>query len=394
MVSVKLDFYRYREEVRRAILQQIARLDSEWDPFVASWLAYACSQEGFESNKPLFDLIERLRLWAEKDEVWAVRRNLGALCFLGYFLRKMGEESPDFTNRLLEQIEGLERDESPKFSPKNDPEQVFPMALLVGMLDEAPQSIKDFLKKVAQERIQGPLKRQILYLAAWRELDETVSPPTSILDVDDPGDAISLVWFWERYEVSGQRAKWWKTFESVRGCLSFEQQAADESARIISPSEMALLYEALTRETDKPDPNLLFELYPLHPRVKEIARKPFQEGNYVHAVLEAAKAFEKYLKELTQIDENCRRLVQESFKVQSPRIRFNKLQSRSEKSEQEGLRLIAEGICAAVRNPKGHEPMDAPAMQQLDAFEALDQLAIISYIFKRVEKADVINKDD
>ena len=50
MVPVKLDFYRYREEVKQAILQYITRLDAEWDPFRASWLAYALSQEGFETN--------------------------------------------------------------------------------------------------------------------------------------------------------------------------------------------------------------------------------------------------------------------------------------------------------------------------------------------------------
>jgi uncharacterized protein (TIGR02391 family) len=199
---------------------------------------------------------------------------------------------------------------------------------------------------------------------------------------------IALVWYWERYESQRERAKWWGTFESIKEQLSFGQNGRREGVRVLSPPEMALLYEALTRETANPDPNLLFDLYPLHPRVKEIARKPFKEGNYIHAVFEATKALEEYLKRITGIDRNCRPLVQEIFGGEPPRIRFNRYESRSEKDEQKGLQLIAEGICAAFRNPKGHEPMDAPTVQ-IDALEALDQLVIISYIFKRVERAEV-----
>lgn len=188
--------------------------------------------------------------------------------------------------------------------------------------------------------------------------------------------------------MPGERARWWEAFESIKDGLSFHQDEVREEARVLSISEVTLLYEALTHETANPDPNLLFELYPLHPRVKDIARKPFKEGNYIHAVFEATKAFEEWLKRITGIDKTCRPLVQESLGGASPHVRFNRLQSRSERDEQTGLQLIAEGVCAAFRNPKGHEPMDAPAVQ-IDAIEALDQLAVISYILKRIEQAEV-----
>jgi len=392
MVSMRMDFYRYREEVKQAILEQIARLDSEWDPFAASWLAYALSQDDFEANQPLLELIERLALWADENETWTARRNLGALCFLGYFpgcfLGKVGKDAQEFTYQVLEQIRRLDGQESHKFSPVNDPEQVFPMALLVSSLEKVPQSLKDFLREATRVRMQGTLKRQILYGAALRELGEVLPLPAPIGDLNDPGDVIALVWCWERYGAPGERARWWGSFESIKDGLSFRQDEEREGVRILSISEVALLYEALARETASPDPHFLFEFYPLHARVKEIARKPFKEGNYIHAVFEATKAFEECLKKITGIDKNCRSLVQESLGRASPRIRFNRLQSRSEKDEQEGLRLIAEGVCAAFRNPKGHEPMDAPTVQ-IDAIEALDQLAVISYILKRVDQAEV-----
>ncbi len=390
LVSMRIDFYRYRNEIKQALLKQVARLDLEWDPFAASWLAYALGQDGFkEVNQPLLQLIKRLSLWADQNETASVRRSLGALCFLGYFLGKMDKDVSGFKDRVLERIRQLDRQESHKFSPVNDPEQVFPMALLVGSLKEVPQSLKDFLKKTARERMQGTLKRRILYEAVLRELGEEIPLRAPIEeDVSDPGDVIALVWCWERYGAAGERAKWWGAFESLKDGLSFDKDEVREGARILSVSEMALLYEALTRETADPDPNLLFELYPFHPRVKEIARKPFVEGNYVHAVFEATKVLEERLKRITGIDKTCRSLVQESLGGESPRVRFNRLQSQSEKDEQKGLQLIAEGICAAFRNPKGHEPMDASTVQ-INAAEALDQLAIISYILKRIDQAEV-----
>jgi uncharacterized protein (TIGR02391 family) len=93
-------------------------------------------------------------------------------------------------------------------------------------------------------------------------------------------------------------------------------------------------------------------------------------------------------KDLTGVDQTCRRLVRETMDRSSPRIQFNPLRTKSEQNEQEELQLLAEGVCAVFRNPKGHEPMNAPQVQ-IDAIEALDQLVIISYIFRRVEKAKV-----
>ena len=389
MVSLRMDFYRYQEEIKQAILQQIARLDSEWDPFVASWLAYALSQDGFEANQPLLELVERLALWADKDEAWAARRNLGALCFLGYFLSKMAKDTAGFTDRALEQIERLKGQKGHKFSPVNDPEQVFPMALLVSPLEEVPQNLKDFLKRTARGGMRGTLKRQILYGAALRELGEVIPLPASTGDVSDPGDVIALVWCWERYGASGERARWWGAFESIKDRLSLYQDEVREGARVLSIPEVALLYEALTRETVNPDPNLLFDLYPLHSRVKEIAGSLFKSGEYKNAVEEATHALNAFIQDKTGSTKTEAKLVQSVMKSFPPVLELNPyIDTDSGKNEQAGLALITEGVFKAFRNPKAHSPKDAPQVQ-MDALEALDQLAIISYIFKRVERAQV-----
>ena len=264
------------------------------------------------------------------------------------------------------------------------------MALLVGFLEEVSHSLRDSLKEIARRQMQGTLKRQILYAAALRELGEVSPLPVPTGDVSDVGDAIALVWCYERYGAPDERAKWWEVFEKVKEGSSFYQDEGREESYVLSHSEISLLYEALTRETANPDPNLLFDLYPLHPRVREIAESLYKKREYKNAVEEATKALNAYIQEKTGSDKSEADLVQSVMKnFPRPTLQLTPyIASDSGKNEQAGLALIAEGTFKAFRNPKAHSPKDAPQVR-LDALEALDQLVIISYIFKRVERAEV-----
>jgi len=390
MVSVRINFYSYREKVKGAILQRIEDIDSNWDPFVASWLAYALFQEReeYNNNKPLTDLIKRLKQWSKENEAWDNLRSLGALCFLGYFLNKISKIPYEFTIKILERVEQLKNHNNYKFSPLNDPEQVFPMALLIGSLREVDKLFKQNMRKIIYSRMRGPLKRRILYMAALKELGKDIDIHLSDFtgDIRDPGDIIALIWFWERYRVPGERARWWKAFENIRNQLSLE---STEGIRILSPSEIALLYEALIYETKQPDPNLLFDLYPLHPRIREVCKSLFKSGEYKNAVEEAAKALNTFIQQKTKSEKSEEELIQSVMNLNNPKLKFNSyLNTPFGKSEQAGLAMIARGIFRAFRNPKAHIPKDDPRVK-IDAFEALDQLVIISYIFKRIEKSEV-----
>jgi hypothetical protein len=70
-------------------------------------------------------------------------------------------------------------------------------------------------------------------------------------------------------------------------------------------------------------------------------------------------------------------------------IKFNDhLDTDSGMNEQKGLALICEGIFSAFRNPKAHEP-DEDELIKLDPYEALEQLIIIDYLMKRIERAKI-----
>lgn len=92
---------------------------------------------------------------------------------------------------------------------------------------------------------------------------------------------------------------------------------------------------------------------------------------------------------------NPRKFVKRKTEWKEPEeiaVRFNEcLKELSGKDEQEGLALITEGIFKAFRHPKGHKPEDHPLLE-LNPHEALGQLIIIDYIWKRIEQCQAEKK--
>jgi uncharacterized protein (TIGR02391 family) len=146
-------------------------------------------------------------------------------------------------------------------------------------------------------------------------------------------------------------------------------------------------------------PVLLFEYFPLHPKVRAIVQDHFRNGKFVAAVFEACKNLNELIQEKSGVkDKDDVELVQATMKqINEPtkiKIKFNKfLHEESGKNEQAGLALICEGIFKAFRNPKGHKPEDHPIVQ-IQPYEALCQLIVVSYLMERVEKADSENLDN
>lgn len=74
-----------------------------------------------------------------------------------------------------------------------------------------------------------------------------------------------------------------------------------------------------------------------------------------------------------------------------PLVLINPLDSTSrdfisQLDEQKGFSSLTMGIFQAFRNPKGHQPKDKNWVG-IDAYEALDQLVVISLVMKRLQDA-------
>lgn len=394
---VPVNFHRYRELVRQAIFQRKASLGAEWDPLIAAWMAYALMQDGLDQNPHLLELIQDIERWAQNEEVWNMGRNLGPLCLLGYVQQLQGLLAHENASRVLEQIRVT--DSESKFSPFRAPEQIFLVALLISSLDNAADDAKKLLINIIGNQLNGPLKRLVMFLAAGNELGMEgqlyIPPDTST----DAGDVIGLIWWHERYGKPEERNKWWRAFDNISDTISITEEAATNETseiRILSSWEIAMLYEALVKETTKPDSSMLFNLYPLHPRIKSIAEPLFNKEGYFDAVFEATKALNNFIREKTGSHDSETTLVRNvigdpSKEIRNPKIKFNPLDLtspdyKSQQNEQRGFSYLAHGVFFAFRHPKGHEPKDT-RWGNITPYEALDQLVVISYLMKRIEEA-------
>ncbi len=387
---VPVNFHQFRNELHRVLLDHVGSLSTTWDPFAAAWLIYALSADGVSNNQPLSELIGRMRRWVEEESVWDAHRNIGPVAATLWICEKAHQtllSQSGIAGALGEKVLHLNAEE--KWSPLRDPEQVFLLAL--GFQAVEGEAVKNHLKGICKREMQrGPLQRRILYAAALKELGEQVACPYG--EPQDEGDIVALIWWVERY--GGNKHEQWERFGSIQDRIAVNASIAQCSQRILTLPEIAMLYEAVAQETSHPDPMLLFDYYPLHERIRGLARDYFQNGKYAAAVFEATKALNEMIQERSGIRNRYEAdLVQTAMKqVSNPSklpLRFNDfLHEDSGKSEQTGLALICEGIFKAFRNPKGHKPEDHQLVQ-LTPYEALDQLVVISYLMRRIEQASV-----
>lgn len=393
---VSLNLLQYREEVKRALLARKNELDQEWDPFVASWLAYAFLCEGGTSSLLAREIFERLNSWAQEETVWQFRRNISPLLFL-IWLQEQFRSTPDkaFVKKVLDALLTLNPDD--RFSPLRYPEQVFLMALGLSSLKRRRKAKSHFVSAIAPQLTKGSMARQVLYAAAMKEIKEAYPLPS--FQPKDVTDVLVMLWWAERYHESVEKSHCWSQFEGIAATLLLYKTDEFDTRRVLSEWELALLYEALIRQTSQPDPIMLFEYYPLHSRVRQIAEKDFKAGNYFGAVFEACKALEDYLKHVSNSTKIGVRLVEEvlgkpdmsSRTFSTPIVKLNPLDNTSrdfvsQLDEQKGFSSLTIGIFQAFRNPKGHQPKDKTWVG-IDAYEALDQLVVISLVMKRVQDA-------
>lgn len=389
-----LNFHSYKEKLKQSIVRRKTTLDISAYPLDWAWLTYALSQDGIENNPLFSEALAGLLGWAFSESAWAQERNLAALGLCTYLMPN-DDRRRSLVGSILDKLDSLLAKEVGKFSLLNDPEQVF--CIILGVKGNVSRSQIETLQRVSgRNSTTGRLMRRALYAAAVLELD--ILPPSwPVLNEQGAGpeDVIAILWLYERYKEKCNQGtgQLWKAFENVKDSFTLESPLTEEE-NLISVTNLAvgMLYETVTRQTQKPDVDMLFDTHPLHPRVREIAEHDFKNKSYVAAVDQATKVLNELIQQKTGIyDKNEAELVQASMKsISQPEklaIKFNDfLQEESGKNEQAGLALIAEGIFKAFRNPKGHKPKDHPLIE-LDGYEALDQLVTINLLMKRIEEA-------
>lgn len=163
---VSLNLIQYREAVKRALLARKNELDQDWDPFVASWLAYAFLCEGSAPSLLAQEMFNRLQMWTQEESAWQFQRNISPLLFFIWLQRKFGY-APDkvYIKKVLNKFLELKQDN--KFSPLRYPEQVFLMSLGISAIKRRREAKSRFVEVVVSQT-KGNMARQLLYTAALK----------------------------------------------------------------------------------------------------------------------------------------------------------------------------------------------------------------------------------
>ena len=388
-INLSFNFHQLQEKMRKEIVKRITNLEISAYPLDSAWLLYALSLDGKEGNLIFEKYIDLLEKWSLSEEAGRKKRDVAPMSICGFLTTKL-EVKETIIKKVIELLEDTLSKVSTRFNILNDPEQVFCASLLLKDHEDLKRRVVDVIKK----NFNGRISRKALFIAALMELGE--NPQDFIKELKSPRsieDIIPMLWLYERYrdKISGDLLKMWKYFDSIYPDIGLEY---GEERAVISNRDLALLYEAISKEVSQPDPEMLFDLYPFHPEIKKIAYEYFKNKKYVAAVFEATKKLNEFIQHRTGVmDKSEAELVQATMKqIGTPEkliIQFNEfLFEDSGKNEQKGLALITEGIFSAFRNPKGHKPEDH-SLVRLTAYEALAQLIIIDYIWKRIEKAKI-----
>lgn len=392
-----VDLYAYRSELKRSLLRSWQRLDLETQPLDWAWILYAIRVGQTTDSQLLVESVDRSLRWIETDTTWSSEGNLGAIGLICRLLRQEGHpEWESIAMRLTQTALQLTHKVLSKFSRLNDPCIVY--SIVAGGEPRFSDDLREWFQRHCLRNSQsGNWRRRMLFSAAFVELGDRIiqfAPEIADLTLDELPCAL---WFAETCSdciMEDSRRDLWSLLADVKEQILLEpvgDDIAEDEPYQASPIDVAMLYLAAVSQTREVDPITLFHSIPLHPKIRQASESLFLKGEYVNAVLEAAKSLIDEIKHRAghptnpkgkPLDGNA--LVQQVFGSQNPILKFNALATQSDRDEHRGLKLITEGIVAAIRNPKGHDPKDKIT---LAPYEALDQLVIVSYIYKRVDSA-------
>lgn len=122
-----------------------------------------------------------------------------------------------------------------------------------------------------------------------------------------------------------------------------------------------------------------------HQEVLKHCRPELLREDYYEAAFESIKGLAERLRLITGIDLDARKLAQAVFGGNDPRLKINQLQSVTDRNEQTGTQLLAEGVFSAFRNPASHETRLKWKISEQDA---LDIMGLVSLIHRRVDNAE------
>lgn len=179
----------------------------------------------------------------------------------------------------------------------------------------------------------------------------------------------------------GVREKALKCREQINTVLAISGFRVRDDGKVAKVSKATTLDEALQRAEQLRGH---LQRRGSHAEVLKQCRPELLKSDYYEAVFESVKGLGDRLRKLGGRDQDGRALVQSLLRGKPPALRMNAGETQTERNEQEGTALFAEGLFAAFRNPAAHEPR---LKWNLTEQDALDVLGTLSLIHRRLDQA-------
>lgn len=135
----------------------------------------------------------------------------------------------------------------------------------------------------------------------------------------------------------------------------------------------------------RPAQNLvaLLDALGLHEALSDDVAEMFRGGHFNEAVRKALERFEKKIQDAVGDHRTIGRdLMAKAFGGDLPPIALNALATGNDRSEQEGFKFLTMGAMSGMRNLYSHGDVG-----QMSVTDAIERLAFVSLLFKRVEQA-------
>ncbi len=121
-----------------------------------------------------------------------------------------------------------------------------------------------------------------------------------------------------------------------------------------------------------------------HAEVIKHAQALYMDGHLFHAVFEAAKAYNKAVREKVQSAKDGQSLMLEVWGWDKGCLKITPCLTDTDKNVQDGVKFLSAGLMSAIRNPTAHEPaVDWP----ISLPDCLDILSFISFLFRQLDTA-------
>jgi uncharacterized protein (TIGR02391 family) len=119
----------------------------------------------------------------------------------------------------------------------------------------------------------------------------------------------------------------------------------------------------------------------IHSEVTKYCRAELLQDNYFHAVFEASKGLAQRIRDLSGIEGDGAKLIDDVFLGSNPILALNRFTTDTEKSEHKGFAQLLKGCFAAVRNPLAHEPRILWDGEE----DAADYFSLISLLHRKLD---------